>query len=184
MYENRRCTSSVVNLRFLKIEDLIIRQLSAIFQITCHHPINNQSFLTLPVLTDLAPIGVPAARLQHREDADLVQPRRWLRNHCPPEYSRSELMPSLIACRSRLHVDLEKCENSRVPCGVGLLPCVLEQSHFRISSCPSKFCICGFYKKKKHGVFCLSGCLAFSVQDFIGATRARTSKRKHFRTRT
>lgn len=37
-------------------------------------------------------------------------------------------MPSLTACRCRLHIGIEKCENPGVPCGAGLLHGVLGQS--------------------------------------------------------
>lgn len=81
-----------------------------------------------PHWKDSTPTRVTKVLLPRSADGDLFQSQRWLRNHCPPEYSDSELMLSLTACRCRLHMGVEKCENPDVPCGAGLLLHVLVQS--------------------------------------------------------
>lgn len=82
----------------------------------------------------LAPTCVTKVLLPRSKDGDLFQSQTWLRNHCPPEYSDSQLTPSLTACRCRLHMGVEKCENPDVPCGAGVLLSlpVLAQSHATI----------------------------------------------------
>lgn len=71
---------------------------------------------------DFALTRVTNVFLPRGKSINLFQSQRWLKNHCPPEYSASELMPSLTACRCWLHLDVEKCENPDVPCGEALPP--------------------------------------------------------------
>lgn len=101
---------------------IITMQLSPVSWMSCHLLINkvNRFFNSHnPPWKDSVPICVTKVSVLRGEDGDRFQSQTWLRNHCPPEYSHSGLMPSLTACRCRLHVGVKKCENPDVPRGVG-----------------------------------------------------------------
>lgn len=104
-----------------------------------------------PYWRDSAPTCTTKIWSPCSEDADLFQPQRWLRNHCPPESSDC----GAEAVSHRLSLSITRgCRDmwrGDVPCAAGLPLCVLAQS--QASGLPSRWGGRYFYTLVPFGAF-------------------------------